>query len=490
MCRAAHPSRPSAGLVFTILLAFADLAIGRPADTRPLAERPEVAAALQVLDAWIQTTVAEREQPGLSIGIVHDQDLIWSRGYGYADLDKKAPATPSTVYRIASISKLFTATAILQLRDAGKLHLDDPLSRHLSWFKIRNAHPEGPTHTIWHLLTHTSGLPRESPVSYWNDLNFPSREEMIRMLPEQETIFPAETEWKYSNLALALAGEIVAQASGEPYPLYIEKNVLRPLGMSATRVLPEPGMPALATGYGKRVPGKRREIEGFADCRGLTAAANLASNVEDLARFASLQFRDGPAGGAQILKGSTLREMQRIHWLRPDWKSGQGLGFAIRRVGEQVRFGHGGSVPGHRTQIEMAPEAKLAVIVLTNANDGEPMRYVNQALTVVGPAVEKATRKPDETPTADPAWEKYLGTYTWKSSDAEIMLLNGVLTLVLPDAENPWESRVTLTPVGPHTFRMKGGSSSGELLRFDVDASGRVTRLTAGTHYRLRKDKS
>ncbi len=452
-----------------------------------VAENPEVEAAIAVLDSWIQATMASREQPGLSVGIVYDQELIWSKGYGFADVARRTRATPATAYRIASISKLFTATAILQLRDAGKLLLDDPVADHLPWFKIKNAHPDGPVITIRHLITHTSGLPRESTGTYWNDLNFPTREEMMEILATQETAIPAETEWKYSNLALALAGEIVAVVSGEPWDQYVERHILRPLSMRSTRAMPAPDMRILASGYTRRVPGENRVPEPFVDTRGLAPAANLASTVEDLARFAALQFRDAAAEGEQILKGSTLREMHRIQWLRPDWRSGQGLGFSIRRVGDQVRVGHGGSVPGHRTQIEIAPAQKFAVIVLTNANDGEPLQYVNQAFQLVGPAVAKAAEAPKKAATPDPAWDLYVGTYTWKNSDVEIMVLNGELTMFVPEAENPWESRVTLTPAGRHTFKMKGGSSSGELLRFELDDQGRVTRLIAGSYYRLHK---
>src|SRR5262245_43130861 len=193
---------------------------------RGLGQRPEVSAALKVLDSWVAATAESREQPGLSIGVVHDQDLIWAKGYGFADLQKKTPATPATLYRIASISKLFTSTAIMQLRDSGKLQLDDPVAKHLSWFKLRQAHA-GPVITIRHLITHTAGLPREAWSTNWSDLTFPTRDEMIRRLAEQETVFPAETEWKYSNLALSLAGEVVAAVSGEPWPQYVEKHILQ-----------------------------------------------------------------------------------------------------------------------------------------------------------------------------------------------------------------------------------------------------------------------
>jgi D-alanyl-D-alanine carboxypeptidase len=392
--------------------------------SHPISGHPEVAAAIEVLDAWIAATVASREQPGLSIGIVYNQDLIWSKGYGFADLKNKVPAGLSTLYRIASISKLFTATAALQLQDAGKLTLDDPVAKHLAWFKIRAAQAAGSPITIRHLLTHTSGLPREALGLNWTDLKFPAREAMMRGVAEQDAVFPAEKERKYSNLGFALAGEIVTVVSGEPWHEYVQNHILRPLGMTATRTMPEAGLAGLATGYGRRVPGNSREVMPFVDIAAERPAGNLASSVEDLAEFVALQFREEPAGGKQILKGSTLEEMHRVHWLKPDWQSGWGLGFSVRRVGSQVRIGHGGSLPGHRTQIEFVVAEKLGLILLTNANDGEPLRYVNQAFALLSPAFAKLAAASKAAPAADPSWEKYVGAYTSKQSDINIRILN------------------------------------------------------------------
>ncbi len=452
-----------------------------------LEHKPEVAGPLKVLDAWIQAAVASREEPGLSIGIVYGQDLIWSKGYGFANVEKRIPANASTLYRIASISKVFTATAIMQLRDAGKLQLDDPVSKHLSWFKVKEPSRDAPPITIWTLLTHTSGLARELPLSYWNDLKFPSREEMMRLVPEEPAVFPPETEYKYSNLALAIAGEVVTAVSGEPYPQYVEDHILRPLGMSSSLVEPSATAANLAVGYRKHEPGVPREAEEFIDARALTPSAGLASNVEDLAKFVSLEFRDGPAAGSQILKGSTLREMQRVQWLRPDWQNGQGLGFGVRHVGQQVRVGKDGAAPGYKSLMEWVPAEKFGVIVLINGYDSEPTYYVNQALSIMGPAIAKATARSKPTPVADPAWSKYTGTYTWKHVDAEILIADGELIMISPESANPWDSRVRLTPVGPHTFKMHGGSQDGELLKFDVDQTGRATKFTAGSYYRIRK---
>jgi len=452
-----------------------------------LSEKPEVAGAIQVLDSWLSASVASRGEPGLSIGIVYGNDLIWSKGYGFANVEKRIPATASTLYRIASISKVFTATAILQLRDAGKLQLDDPVSKHLPWFHIKEPRADAPPITIWHLLTHTSGLARELPAYYWNDLKFPTREEMMRMVPEEPAVFAPEKAYKYSNLALAIAGEVVAAVSGEPYQQYVENHILRPLGMSSTLVAPSPTSPNLAVGYRRRVVGEPREAEDFIEARALTPSAGLASNIEDLARFVSLQFRDSPLGGSQILKGPTLREMQRVQWLKPDWQSGQGLGFGIRHVGQQVRVGKDGAAPGYKSLIEWVPAEKFGVIVLINGYDAEPTYYVNQALSIMGPAIAKATAQPKTAPVADPSWSKYIGTYTWKHVETQILVVDGELIMISPEAAAPWDTRVRLIPVGPRTFKMTGGGNDGELLQFEVDENGTATKLLASNYYRIRK---
>jgi CubicO group peptidase (beta-lactamase class C family) len=466
------------------------LAAAAPSGAPPskLAEQPDVAAAIAVLDAWVDATRAAKEEPGLSLAIVRDQDVVWAKGYGFADVARKQAATPETLYRIASVSKVFTATAVMQLRDAGALGLDDPVEKHLAWFHVRSSGADASPITIRQLITHTSGMPRELPLPYWNDLAFPSREDMIRLLGTQAAVFPPETEWKYSNLALAVAGEVVAAAAREPYEDYVRRHILDPLGMGATRVHPSRATPGLAVGYRRRVPGEAREAEDFIDTRALTPAASFASNVLDLARLVSLQFRDAPAGSSRILKAATLREMQRPQWLRPDWQSGQGLGFWLRRVGGQLRVGHDGAAPGYRSQLDFDPSTKIGVIVLSNAYDADPRAYVDQAFAIVGPAIAKATETPRPAPSADPTWSRYAGTYTWKHADVQILVLAGELTLIVPDATNPWESRVRLVPVGPHTFRMSGGSANGELLRFEVDAAGKVTRLFIGSAYRVRKE--
>jgi CubicO group peptidase (beta-lactamase class C family) len=446
-----------------------------------------VRSNLNLLTAWIEAQVAQREQPGLSIGIVYDQNLVWAKGFGYADLAAKTPATPGTIYRIASITKLFTSTAIVQLRDAGKVQLDDPLSKHLPWFQIQQRYPAAPPITLRHLMTHTSGLPREAAFAYWSNNQFPSMAEVQATLPQQSTALPTETKWKYSNLALALLGEVVAAVADMPYADYIQRKILTPLEMTSTFVTTVPAdHPQLATGYGRRLPGQTRAIGPHIDCNGITPAANLASTVEDLARFAMLQLRDGPQGGRQILSGSSLREMQRVHWLNPDWQSGWGLGFELARLHGKTLVGHGGSLQGYRTQFQLCPTDKVAVIVLTNADDGNPMSYAEKAFQWVTPALVKAAQPKAKTAPASADWQRYVGKYRNTWGDDEVMILHDELVVVDPLAPDPLATLSKLIPVDTHTFRIESKEnfgSDGELAVFQVDSQGKVEWLKMGNTY-------
>ena len=450
-----------------------------------LLAHPAVRSAVDLLSAWIESQMAYAGQPGLSIGIVHDQELVWAAGFGRADAERGRPATPDTLYRIASITKLFTSTAILQLRDAGRLQLDDPVVKHLPWFAIGQPHADAPVTTIRHLLTHTAGLPREAGFPYWTDGDFPTIEQIRERLPRQTAALPPESEWKYSNLGLTVAGEIVAAVSGRPYADYIVQHVLEPLGMKRTFVTTPPAEhPDLAVGYTRRLPARGRTPAPHTDGRGITAAANMTTCVTDLARFAMLHFRDAAVGGAQILKTTTLREMQRPHWVEPDWTAGWGLGFRIVRQNGKTLVGHGGSLRGYRTQLQLCPADRIGVVVLTNADDGNPVQYTDKVFQWVGPAILKATAP--AAPAAPAGWERYAGKYRNAWGDAQVLLLDGRLAVIDPSVPDPLATVSWLVPAGEHTFRLEtknGFGNNGEPVVFELDDAGRVRRVKVGENF-------
>ena len=453
-----------------------------------LRENPEVASKIVLLEKWIDAQREYRGIPGLAIAVAYDQELVWSRGFGYADLKTKAFVTSRTIFRIASITKTFTSTAILLLRDRGKLQLDDPVSKYLPWFTYRNRFPEGPAVTIRHLLTHTSGLPRESSFPYWTDYKFPTREEMIDALHHQESVFEPETRLKYSNLGMSILGEVVAAAAGEPYDVFISKNILEPLQLTSTSVYPPPALlERFATGYGRRKADGSRDETTFMDAKGIVPAANISSTVEDLARFASFHMLEGKNTPGQILKGSTLREMHRAHWIQPSWRSGWGLGFSVSKDDKRVTFGHGGWVGGNRSQLTISPKEKVAVVVMVNADDGVPALFANRAMNMLAPVIAKVTAVPAPEGKPDPLWKKYMGTYIdptgWVS---EVMIMENKLVLYnysYPPEEDPTGSLTELTPEGPHTFRMAGEDGSGELVVFELGQDGKVARVKIEENY-------
>lgn len=455
-----------------LLVAIAPLA-GRASELPP-----RVADAITLLDLWISEQMAYRGLPGLSIGIVHDQELVWAQGYGFSDPQNRTPAAPETVYRLGSITKLFTATAIMQLRDQGKLRLDDPVARHLPGFKVLSPFPDAPAITIRHLLTHTSGLPREGAFPYWTTHEFPSREEILAALPGQTAIHPPGETYKYSNLGMALLGAVVAAVSGESYPDYVAKHIFEPLGMTSTAAVPSAELLSrISTPFMRRTPDGHRRVHDYYDMGGMAPAGNVVSTVTDLARFAALQFRDDPAGGEQILSGSTLREMHRPQFVYPSWGGGRGLGFAVtHRNGKNV-VSHGGWIGGNRAHLLLVPSEKIAVVAMTNADDASPSPFSEQAYEVVGPVlVEAVTPQPPERK-ADPAWEKYLGVYSdpW-GWEYRVLVLDDQLVMYdhdYPPVEDAADAVTRLTPVAEHTFRM----SDGELVVFELDDDGKVERI-------------
>jgi len=455
------------------------LVVAIPLSASPV-DHPDVEGAQRLFSGWLEAQMAYRGLPGIALGVVHDQELIWAKGFGFADVDKKIRVEPTTKFRMASHTKLFTATAIMQLRDSGKLRLDDPVSKYLPWFRIQPAEPDDPPITIEELLTHSSGLPREAGP-HWTDLDFPDRMAVRQYVIEHAAAYPPEVRWKYSNLALGLAGMIVEALSEETYSDYVQRHIFAPLRMNDSSI--DRNLDGMAVGYGRRMPDGSRTVMPFVDARGLGPATGLTSTVQDMAKFVSLQFRKGKTGGDQILSTGALREMHRVRVLENDWTRGNAIGFAVSRVKDKVYVGHGGSYPGYKTQTLINLEDKVGVIVLTNGDDSNPSDLATHLMQTVGEAVAKASSSA-KAPAWDPSWRKFAGLYRSKNGDTLVVELNQRLVSIDPVSPNP-ESQNQLIPIGNGSFRLEassGGGPVGEVVRF-VEVNGRVTRMYVGESY-------
>lgn len=448
--------------------------------------RPDHSEAIRLINVWLEAQRDYERLPGMSVAIVENQDVIFARAYGLSDLEKKVKTTPETIYSICSISKLFTSVAIMQLRDAGKLRLDDEVSNYLPWFNIEQQYPDNGPITIRSILTHSSGLPRESDYPYWSkpDFHFPSREQLREKLGQQKTLYPPSTYFQYSNLGISLLGEIISEVSGRPYDEYINEKILKSLGMKDTRpYLPRPlWRGQLATGYSSLTRNGTREMLPFFQTEGIKPAAGFSSTVLDLAKFAAWQFRLLEKGGEEILKAPTLREMHRVHWLDPDWKTSWGLGFSVYQMDGRTIVGHGGSCPGYRSTLMIDPAKKQAFVVMINASGTEPEKYARGMREILK---KTASKKEGSTP-AGVNFEDYAGLYDAQPWWGETAILpwQGKLALISLPADNPAQGLTLFKHIEGDTFRrIRDDGTPGEELVFERDKSGKVTRFIRHSNY-------
>jgi len=458
-----------------------------------VASDPRVAEAVAAVGTWLEAEQAYDRIPSLSAAIVHDQELVWSGAYGMAHPDRGVPATTSTLYSICSISKLFTSISLMQLRDRGLVDLEDPVAKHLEWFDLHQQFDGSAPVTVEGILTHAAGLPRESDQPYWSapDFPFPTREEIIAGLADQETLYPAWKHFQYSNLGLTLAGEIVRARSGMPYDRYVREHVLTPLGLSNTYPeIPEQHRGGqLAQGYSALTRDGAREPTPFFQAKGIAPAAGFASTAGDLAKFVSWQLRLLEGGGEEVLKATTLEEMQRVHYVDPQWSTFWGLGFSVTRRNDKTFVGHGGSCPGYRTQIAVQREDGIGLVFLASAmvNTGT---YVYGMYDLVAEAIRGASGKEEAKAAADgaatsgasaPDLTPYLGAYSeqpWGGESAAIRWKGGLALMSLPTA-NPARAITRLKHVEGDTFRHvydgRPSDDLGEEIVFERDETGRVT---------------
>ncbi len=472
-------------ILFLLLLLIPSILIAQN-----LKEDPRVESAINLLELWVQAQVDFERITGVSMSVVHDQELIWSGGFGYSDIESKRPTTPTTIYSICSISKLFTSIGLMQLRDRDLLHLDDPVKKHIPWFDIKQQYEHSPPITIKGLLTHSSGLPREADFPYWTEASFPTREQMIEHLSNQETLYPASHKYQYSNLGLSLAGEIITKVSGKPYGEYIEENILKPLGLSNTtpEIPVEKQKGQLATGYGAFKRDGTRPVMPFYTVNGIAPAAGFASTVEDLGKFASWQFRLLETNGNELLAANTLRDMHRVHWINKDWSSKRGIGFSVWRNKDKTFVGHGGSCPGYLSHLLLQPEEKISTVFMTNSRSLSSSMYTRTAYDIVSKAILEAIDSPGEAKTPNPEWEKYTGMYERPlGGESHVIFWMGELATISLPTENPMRSLTKLKHVEGHVFRrIMDNGELGTPVTFEVDDSGKVIKMWRTVNYSVK----
>ncbi len=329
--------------------------------------------------AAIEKEIAEQRTahgwPGVAVGIVHADKLVFAQGFGMADVAAGRPVTPETQFPICSITKVFTTTLLAQLRDDGVLQLDDPLTRHLPDVKPPSDPRGALAITLRHLATHTSGLP-SLPGNFATDAGNAQLDPYDRFsaarlqagVAETRLSAPIGAAFAYSNFGMALLGAALEKASKRSYDELLRTRLLEPLGMSQTLLFADGERPpAMATGYradSADAPATDWRLGAFAP------AGAIVSNVNDLAKFVTLQLRSGEPD-VQPVRGGTLLELHTPQRLTDGWNGAVALGWMVRstpEVGDVVW--HNGGMEGFSTFLAFSRKSNVGVVVLANRGGG------------------------------------------------------------------------------------------------------------------------
>lgn len=442
-----------------------------------------ITSVKRVINAWLPYKIQYDRIPGLSVGIVHNGTLVYQKGFGYADLEKRISATAKTSYRIASISKTFTAVAIMQLVEKGKIRLDDAVQHYLPWFTAKSKDGDVANITIRQLLSHTAGVFRDGVTPHWVTDHFPDAAALRKSVSRKTVVYENLTRFKYSNFGPALLGEVIKKASGVSYDTYATKHIIRPLGMMQT--VPDYTKKAdawLARGYSRPIPGIKREVFCHAATNAYAPATGFLSNVPDLAKYLSalsLQ-RNRPS---RFLGRESKKEMMKEYWKMSEDGRLYGLGFTVDTVTDRKVVGHGGGFAGFVTQISLDVENDIGVITLSNTNDSSAPAINDGILKMIYFFVDKKAKFVGGKKLHGA--EKYEGAFRSRWGDEIIVNVGNKLIAFEPQTNAPLYSETILSEKRKHVFVMEtkvSVDSPGEFARFVLDKkSGKAKKLFWGS---------
>lgn len=444
----------------------------------PPITRPPLGDALAYADRWLDYRRRTLRLPGVAAAVAWRGEVVLSRAYGHADVGRDVALTPRHVFRIASHSKTFTATCVLQLAEQGRLGLDDRLARWLDWA------PDGEGGlgrvTLRQLLGHAAGVVRDGDDGgFWQlERGFPDRDEFVERVTRLAPVFAPNVQFKYSNFGYTLLGMVVEAVTGTPYNEHVRAAVVAPLGLRRTGPeLDDVARANLAIGYSRDAGGLDRVPIAHVDTRAMSPATGFYSTAEELCRYGSAHC----LGTGELLGDEWKREMQRDAWPVDDGGDEHyGLGFSIARVGERRVVGHGGGFPGFITATRIDPEERLVVVVLTNASDGPAADLAHGVIRLVNRACG-AGAAGGERPGVDVS--RFAGRFWSLGGAVDVAPLGAELLALDPEAADPLAEVTELRVEAPDRLRIartRNHGSPGEAVRYAFDAAGAVSHVRFG----------
>ncbi|MDQ3061755.1 MAG: serine hydrolase [Acidobacteriota bacterium] len=406
-----------------------------------IASQQKYRATIEMLDVFVRREMEDKQLPGISVALVDGSQMVWQQGYGFSDRKAKTPITADTVFRVGSVSKLFTDIAVMRLVEQGKLDLDAPVTNYLPDFKPRNAF--GKFVTLRQLMSHRAGLVREPPVGSYFDSSNPTLGETIKSLNQTALVYAPETRTKYSNAGIAAVGYVLEKTQKQLFADYLKSTLLEPLEMKQSDFKPTPKITKkLARAQMWTVFGKTFDAPVFE--LGIAPAGSMYTTTGDLARFASALFAADNNSPGAILEKASLEQMWTPQFAAPDQKSGFGLGFSLSELEGHRKVGHGGAIYGFSTQFSVLPDDKFGVIVVATEDfsNGVTSRIADTALkAMLAERENKSIPQPEITSPIDSDFAKKIaGRYT--SGDKAFDLIERGDNLSILNVNGGFEARL------------------------------------------------
>lgn len=374
-----------------------------------------------ILDAWLPQKIAYEYMPSLSIAVSLNKKVLYHKSFGFADAETHLAASIKTRYHAASISKLCTAIAIMQLVERGALALRNPAMRYL----LPTSHTIDNRITIEHLLSHTSGMWRDGLSTHWSDGNFPT--DLTSILTNKTLAFDPGTQFKYSNVGYAVLGKIIETVTGFTYNDYMKKHIFDPLLMHNTvsdYISPQKN---IAVGYGRMLPHNNRAIFPHYATHVFAPATGLISCTKDLVCLAdALTSPD-----STILTAKSFAKMSRII-KKTDVNEGYGLGTEIISENKTKLVTHAGGFIGHASFLLIDHQRKISISVLTNTHHA-PMEQISRSIHALVSNIEHE----HVTQSVQAALHAYEGAYNNIMTDIIIKRYGNALISFPPDTDNP-----------------------------------------------------
>ncbi len=445
----------------------------------------QVGDAATVAESCIRYRAAMGAVPAVSYAISHDGRTVLSGARGASDLAAGTPASEHTGYRVASITKTFTATLVMQLVESRKVRLDEPVTSYLGW--LRPAVGDSGL-TVRHLLTHSGGVIRDGSCG-WRPGHFPTREQVREELLDHGTFAEPAVGFRYSNVAYSLLGEIIETVSGRKFATALDRNIARPLGLEESGArLTKRLRSTLATGYWRQLPGESARPIAHSEADAFEPAGGLISCVGDLLAYQQAHLPGSPGLVSELSK----REMQRVQWQRSE-EPHHGLGWMIYNVDGIALRGHSGGYPGFTTRIGFSPEHRLCAAVLTNTIS--PLSGVG--LDLMFHAIARVNALWDDAATSSHglsrrALTRFSGLYRGDFGDALVARLHNSIYLIDPTEDRPLRIPSRLSPVDEHgRFVIVDNDdygNRGEQVAFQIPDSGPAQALKLGWEWLRRVD--